>query len=53
MIINSVLNLSGEFFEDSLHRVMYSTDASAYRELPMAVAFPVDGADVNSEPIAN
>ncbi|WP_240410129.1 FAD-binding and (Fe-S)-binding domain-containing protein [Flavisolibacter nicotianae] len=32
--------LEGEFFFDDTMRVLYATDASAYRELPMAVAIP-------------
>ncbi|MBP9990431.1 MAG: FAD-binding protein [Bacteroidales bacterium] len=31
---------------DNLHRIAYATDASAYRELPMGVAYPRSGADV-------
>lgn len=29
-----------KLFTDALHRIAYSTDASAYREVPAAVAFP-------------
>lgn len=32
--------LEGELFYDDTMRILYSTDASAYRELPEAVAFP-------------
>lgn len=32
--------LDGEFYFDKAHRVLYATDASAYRELPDAVAIP-------------
>jgi FAD/FMN-containing dehydrogenase len=32
--------LEGELFYDSTMRILYATDASAYRELPLAVAFP-------------
>ena len=31
---------------DSLHRIAYSTDASAYRELPLGVAFPETAEDI-------
>ena len=31
---------------DRLHRLAYATDASAYRELPVGVAFPSDASDV-------
>ncbi|MBQ9475729.1 MAG: FAD-binding protein [Bacteroidales bacterium] len=29
-----------KLYTDALHKVAYSTDASAYREIPMAVAYP-------------
>ena len=32
--------LSGDLFTDSTHRTLYATDASAYREMPAAVAVP-------------
>ena len=30
----------GEFFTDSLHTAIYATDASVYRKIPLAVAYP-------------
>ncbi|HVG15730.1 MAG TPA: FAD-binding oxidoreductase, partial [Chitinophagaceae bacterium] len=33
-------NLEGELFFDTTMRTLYATDASAYREMPLAVAFP-------------
>jgi FAD/FMN-containing dehydrogenase/Fe-S oxidoreductase len=30
----------GEFFTDSLHTSIYATDASVYRKIPLAVAYP-------------
>lgn len=33
-------------FTDHLHRIAYATDASAYREMPMGVAYPKCAADV-------
>jgi len=33
-------SLEGEFYFDLTHRFLYATDASAYRELPLAVAIP-------------
>lgn len=33
-------DLEGELFHDETMRILYATDASAYRELPLAVAFP-------------
>ena len=32
--------LTGDFFTDTTHRTLYATDASAYREMPTAVAIP-------------
>jgi len=32
--------LAGELFYDDLHKSIYATDASVYRKIPMAVAFP-------------
>jgi FAD/FMN-containing dehydrogenase/Fe-S oxidoreductase len=32
--------LEGEFFTDETTRILYATDASAYREMPQAVAVP-------------
>ncbi|NPA68056.1 MAG: FAD-binding protein [Chlorobi bacterium] len=39
-------NLKGEIFSDKTHRTIYSTDASAYKEEPFAVAFPKDTEDI-------
>lgn len=39
-------SLSGELHFDHLHRALYATDASVYRELPLAVAYPADKDDV-------
>lgn len=33
-------SLEGEFYVDETTRILYATDASAYRELPLAVAVP-------------
>lgn len=38
--------LSGELFWDEKMRLLYATDASAYRELPLAVAYPKDKHDL-------
>lgn len=35
-----------QLFTDPLHRIAYATDASAYREMPMGVAYPKDEADI-------
>jgi FAD/FMN-containing dehydrogenase/Fe-S oxidoreductase len=36
----------GEICEDELHKIMYSTDASAYREKPALVCFPANKDDL-------
>ncbi len=37
---------SGDIFTDKIHRTIYSTDASAYKEEPIAVAFPKSDNDI-------
>ena len=51
MITNSVLeqlhkSLNGEVLFDDLHKTLYATDASVYRKIPFAVAFPKDENDI-------
>ncbi len=38
--------LLGEFHFDSLHKTIYATDASVYRKIPLAVAYPKNVADI-------
>lgn len=38
--------LLGEFHFDNLHKTMYATDASVYRKIPLAVAYPKNVADI-------
>jgi FAD/FMN-containing dehydrogenase/Fe-S oxidoreductase len=38
----------GEIYLDKVMRTLYATDASAYRELPLAVVFPIDNNDIKS-----
>lgn len=38
--------LQGELLTDRLHSVIYATDASVYRELPEAVAYPKNTTDI-------
>lgn len=38
--------LQGDLHTDHLHRILYATDASIYRELPLAVAYPKSAADI-------
>ncbi|MGO9950897.1 MAG: FAD-binding and (Fe-S)-binding domain-containing protein [Dissulfurispiraceae bacterium] len=39
-------SLEGDLFCDEATRILYSTDASVYREMPMAVARPKNGSDI-------
>jgi len=39
-------NLEGDFFTDEMHRRLYATDASDFREIPLAVARPKTNADI-------
>ncbi len=38
--------LNGELFFDDLHKTIYATDASVYRKIPLAVAFPKNTDDI-------
>ena len=38
--------ISGKLYTDHLSKVLYATDASAYREMPLAVAIPENNADL-------
>jgi len=38
--------LEGEFYTDATMRILYATDASAYREMPLAVAVPKSNDDI-------
>jgi FAD/FMN-containing dehydrogenase len=38
--------LRGDLYTDDLQRILYATDASSYREIPLAVARPKDKEDV-------
>ena len=40
------VKLSGEFYTDKTLRILYATDASAYREMPLAVAIPKTKDDI-------
>jgi FAD/FMN-containing dehydrogenase/Fe-S oxidoreductase len=51
MIDNSILtslhtSLKGSLLFDELHKSIYATDASVYRKIPLAVAFPKDIEDI-------
>src|SRR5580658_1540983 len=38
--------LEGELYDDTVMRTLYATDASAYREMPLAVALPRSTKDI-------
>ena len=38
--------LKGDLFTDQMHRILYATDASSYREIPLAVTRPKDKDDI-------
>ncbi len=38
--------ITGELFYDSLRKSIYATDASVYREIPLAVCYPKNEADI-------
>ena len=40
--------LQGEFYDDTTMRTLYATDASAYREMPLAVAIPKTKEDIQT-----
>ncbi len=51
MINNATLktvhnSLSGDVLFDDLHKTLYATDASVYRKIPLAVAFPKNEKDI-------
>ncbi len=51
MIDNATLQtlhqlLSGDLLFDNLHKTLYATDASVYRKIPLAVAYPKDQKDI-------
>ena len=41
-------SLSGDVLFDNLHKTLYATDASVYRKIPLAVAFPKDDKDLKT-----
>ncbi len=40
--------IRGEIFTDDLHKILYATDASVYREIPLGVAYPKDAIDIKT-----
>ena len=41
-------SLSGELLFDNLHKSIYATDASVYRKIPLAIAFPKNIQDIKT-----
>ena len=41
-------SLQGELYWDDAYKIMYATDASAYREMPDAVAIPASTTDLHT-----
>jgi FAD/FMN-containing dehydrogenase/Fe-S oxidoreductase len=39
-------HFKGEFYDDHKIKTLYATDASAYRQMPLAVAYPKDQEDI-------
>lgn len=46
LLLNLSTQLEGELKYDSLTKTLYATDASVYREMPLAVAFPKSESDI-------
>jgi FAD/FMN-containing dehydrogenase/Fe-S oxidoreductase len=46
LLIDLKSSLAGTLQFDKLSRVLYATDASVYRKIPLAVAFPKDESDI-------
>lgn len=44
----SELNIKGELKLDKATQILYSTDASAYKEMPLGAVFPEDTDDINN-----
>lgn len=38
--------LKGDLYTDQTQRILYATDASSYREMPLAVTRPKDSEDI-------
>jgi len=46
MPLKNIPKFDGEFHIDTMTRTLYATDASAYREMPQAVAYPANEEDI-------
>ncbi len=45
-LMSDLLSFDGDIFTDKKTRLMYATDASAYRELPLSVVYPRTKSDI-------
>ena len=48
LFIKLAASLEGEFFYDDTMRTLYATDASVYKEYPLAVCYPKTKKDIQS-----
>ena len=48
LLKNLASQLTGDLFDDTTYRTLYATDASAYREMPTAVAIPKTADDLKT-----
>ena len=46
LLVNLTESLEGDLFTDLLHKAIYATDASVYRKIPLAVAYPKHATDL-------
>ena len=46
LLLQLTKKLEGELYTDETMRTLYATDASAYREMPLAVAIPKSVGDI-------
>ena len=46
LLLNLDKSLQGQLLFDDLHKTLYATDASVYRKIPLAVAYPKDAKDI-------
>ena len=46
MFIELQKKFKGEILTDNIHKILFSTDGSVYREMPLAVVFPKDIDDI-------
>ncbi len=47
-LLNLKASIEGELYFDVLHKSIYATDASVYRKIPLAVAYPKNKNDIKS-----